>query len=125
MPPSLPATTAAAEIAPWQPLPRKAVSDVKREGWRGIMRSVDSAGAVLMTNHDRPEAVVLSLQQYRQLAAGAAAAQRAQADRLAELTRAFDADLAALQRADAGDRLREAFEAPVALGGQVIAGRDR
>ena len=41
-----------------QQLPRKPVSDVKREGWRGVMRSVDSTGRLLMTNHDQPEAVI-------------------------------------------------------------------
>ncbi len=36
-------------------LQRKPISDVKREGWRGIMRSVDAAGQLLMTNHEQPK----------------------------------------------------------------------
>jgi len=32
-------------------LQRKPVSDVKREGWRGVMKWVGAAGKLLMTNH--------------------------------------------------------------------------
>ncbi|MCE2918096.1 MAG: type II toxin-antitoxin system prevent-host-death family antitoxin [Rubrivivax sp.] len=106
-----------------QQLPRKPVSDVKREGWRGVMRSVDTAGRVLMTNHDRPEAVILSLHEYRLLSEQAARAQRDSQDRLEHLSRAFDAELAVLQQPGAGDRLRSAFDAPLQLNGEVIAGR--
>ena len=102
---------------------RKPVSDVKREGWRGIMRSVDAAGELLMTNHDQPEAVILSLQAYRQLSELAARAQRDSQHNLERLSRAFDAELAVLKETDAGDRLRGAFAAPLALNGEVIAGR--
>ncbi len=104
-------------------LQRKPVSDVKREGWRGIMRSVDAAGKLLMTNHDQPEAVILSLQAYRQLTELAGRAQRDNQDKLDRLSRAFDAELAVLQQPDAGDRLRDAFAAPLALNAEVIAGR--
>lgn len=106
-------------------LQRKPVSDVKREGWRGIMRSVDTAGKLLMTNHEQPEAVILSLHEYRLLADLAGRAQRDSQNKLERLSRAFDAELAVLQQPDAGDRLRDAFNAPLVLGGKVIAGRDR
>ena len=104
-------------------LQRKPVSDVKREGWRGIMKTVDAAGTVLMTNHDQPEAVILSLQAYRQLTDMAARAQRDSQNKLERLSRAFDAELAVLKQPDAGDSLRGAFGAPLALNGEVIAGR--
>jgi len=104
-------------------LERKPVSDVKREGWRGIMRTVDAAGKVLMTNHDQPEAVILSLREYRLLTELAERVQRDNQSKLERLSRAFDAELAALKQPDAGDRLREAFGAPLALHGEVIAGR--
>ena len=104
-------------------LQRKPVSDVKREGWRGIKRSVEAAGTLLMTSHDQPEAVILSLAEYRQLTEMAALSQREQQDKLDRLSRAFDAELAVLQRPDAGKRLRTAFAAPVALKGKVVAGR--
>jgi PHD/YefM family antitoxin component YafN of YafNO toxin-antitoxin module len=106
-----------------QQLPRKPVSDVKREGWRGVMRSVDSTGRLLMTNHDQPEAVILSLREYRLLTEQAARAQRDSQDKLDSLSRAFDAELAVLQKPDAGDRLRSVFDAPLGLNGEVVAGR--
>ena len=104
-------------------LQRKPVSDVKLEGWRGVMKSIGAAGTLLMTNHDRPEAVILSLQEYRLLTELAESALRDKQHKLEELGQAFDAELAVLRQADAGDRLRRAFGAPLALKGKVIAGR--
>ncbi len=104
-------------------LQRKPVSDVKREGWRGVMSVVDVTGKVLMTNHERPEAVILSLREYRLLTERADRVQRDDQSKLEQLTRAFDAELAVLQQPDAGDRLRQAFGAPLTLHGEVIAGR--
>jgi PHD/YefM family antitoxin component YafN of YafNO toxin-antitoxin module len=121
----MPAATAVPSDSPsgFSHLPRKPVSEVKRDGWRGIMRSVDAAGALLMTNHDRPEAVILSLGEYRQLSELAAGARRANEAKLQALARAFDDDLARLKQPDAGQRLRDAFAAPLALKGKAIAGR--
>lgn len=104
-------------------LQRKPVSDVKRDGWRGVMKDVGAAGKLLMTNHDRPEAVILSVQEFRRLNELAESALRDQARRLQALSQAFDAELAVLKQADAGDRLRQAFDAPLELKGKVIAGR--
>ncbi len=104
-------------------LQRKPVSDVKREGWRGIMRSVDTAGTLLMTNHDQPEAVILSLQEYRHLTELAAHAQRDNENKLERLSRAFDAELAVLKQPTAGKQLRDAFAAPLKLQGKLMAGR--
>ncbi len=104
-------------------LQRKPVSDVKSEGWRGVMNVVEAAGQVLMTNHDRPEAVIMSLREYRALAERAGRAERDEQNRLEQLTRAFDADLAVLRQPDAGSRLRQAYSVPLALRGAVIAGR--
>lgn len=104
-------------------LQRKPVSDVKREGWRGVMKGVGAAGTLLMTNHDQPEAVILSLQEFRRLSELAESALRDQERKLQALSQAFDADLAVLKQADAGSRLRLAFGAPLVLKGKVIAGR--
>lgn len=103
-------------------LPRKPVSDVKREGWRGVMKSVDAAGKLLMTNHDRPEAVILSPQEFQRLSDLAESALRDKQRLLDELAQAFDAELAVLQQQGAAQRLRQAFAAPVVLKGKVIAG---
>ena len=104
-------------------LQRKPVSDVKREGWRGVMKGVGVAGKLLMTNHDRPEAVILSLPEFRRLTELAESALRDQELKLEKLSQAFDAELAALRQADAGHRLRQAFDAPLTLKGKVVAGR--
>ena len=87
------------------------------------MRCVDSTGRLLMTNHDQSEAVILSLQEYRLLTEKAARAQRDSQDKLDSLSRAFDGELAVLQQPDAGERLRSAFDAPLGLNGEVVAGR--
>ncbi len=87
------------------------------------MRCVDSTGRLLMTNHDQPEAVILSLQEYRLVTEQAARAQRDSQDKLDSLSRAFDGELAVLQQPDAGERLRSAFDAPLGLNGEVVAGR--
>ena len=113
--------TPATREAAWLHLQRKPVSDVKREGWRGIMRSVDAAGQLLMTNHEQPEAVILSMQEYRLLTDLARSAQRDNELKLESLSRAFDAELAALQQPDAADRLRGAFDAPLVLHGKAKA----
>ena len=87
------------------------------------MRCVGSTGRLLMTNHDQREAVILSLQEYRLLTEQAARAQRDSQDKLDSLSRAFDGELAVLQQPDAGERLRSAFDAPLGLNGEVVAGR--
>ncbi len=69
--------------------------------------------------------MILSLQEYRQLTDLAASAQRDNQNKLERLTRAFDAELAVLQQPDASQRLRDAFSAPLALKGQVVAGQHR
>jgi PHD/YefM family antitoxin component YafN of YafNO toxin-antitoxin module len=114
-------TTAAphAAEAGLEHLQRKPVSDVKREGWRGVMKGVGAAGKLLMTNHDQPEAVILSLQEFRRLTELAESALRDRERKLEGLSQAFDAELAVLRQADAGSRLRQAFGAPLALNGKA------
>ena len=50
----MPTTTARADQLPTVP-----ASDVKKRGWRGVMRTLVKDGAVVVTNHDEPEAVIL------------------------------------------------------------------
>jgi PHD/YefM family antitoxin component YafN of YafNO toxin-antitoxin module len=88
-----------------------------------VMKGVGAAGKLLMTNHDQPEAVILSLQEFRRLSELADSALRDKERQLEQLSQAFDADLAVLKQAGAGGRLRKAFGAPLALKGKVIAGR--
>lgn len=104
-------------------LPRTPASDVKKLGWRGVMRAVGREGKVLVTNHDQPEAVILSPGEYERLTRAAAAAEARQEDALDTLRRRFDERLATLSQPDAGQRLREVFGQTPALQGQVRAGK--
>ena len=103
-------------------LPRTPASDVKKLGWRGVMKAVARTGKVVVTNHNEPEAVILSAQEY----AAIRQALQLEAERtepaLDALRRRFDDRLAALQAADAGDRLRGLMDAPALLAGEVKAG---
>ena len=94
-------------------LPRTPASNVKKLGWRGVMREVDRTGSMVVTHHDRPEAVILSLDEYRALVLTAEAALRSSRSALDTLRSDFDA----------GERLRDVFGQSPALGGQVRAGQ--
>lgn len=104
-------------------LPRTPASNVKKLGWRGVMREVDRTGSMVVTNHDRPEAVILSLDEYRALVLAAEASLRSSHSALDTLRHDFDERLAALGAPDAGERLRDVFGQSPALGGQVRAGQ--
>jgi PHD/YefM family antitoxin component YafN of YafNO toxin-antitoxin module len=103
-------------------LARTPASDVKKLGWRGVMRAVGREGKVLVTNHDQPEAVILSTDEYQRLLQAAQGAEARQDDALDALRRRFDERLASLAAPDAGERLRGVFAQPAVLAGQVKAG---
>jgi prevent-host-death family protein len=71
-------------------LSRVPASDVKRRGWRGVMRSVSAEGAVVVTNHNQPEAVILSAGAYANLLDRATQAEARVESDLALLRRRFD-----------------------------------
>ena len=95
-------------------------SDVKRLGWRGVMKAVGSKGKIVVTNHNEPEAVILSIAEYTALFDALAAPDDNQA--LEALRCRFDERLATLQGDDASDRLRALIRAPAKLDGRVKAG---
>jgi prevent-host-death family protein len=103
-------------------LPRTPASDVKKQGWRGVMRSVQRSGKVVVTNHNQPEAVILSTEEYSAMVSALRAANSNMASPLDALRRRFDEQLAALDAPDAGARMRELFDRPATLGGKVKAG---
>ena len=103
-------------------LPRTPASDVKKHGWRGVMRAVADRGKVVITHHNDPEAVILSMREYTAMVEALRTAQAAVPDPLESLRRSFDERLAALQADDAGDRLRDMMRRPAALDGKVKAG---
>mgnify|MGYP000903314194 CR=1 FL=1 len=112
-------------LKPLDTLPQTPASDVKKLGWRrGIMAAVHREGKVIVTNHGRPEAVVLSLEDYDEMLADAEIGRaRRQAD-LETLRRQFDERLQALLEPGAGDKFDALFDAPLDLGGRIIAGQN-
>lgn len=79
-------------------------SEVK-SNWRAIVNEARER-EVIVTNYNRPEAVVMSAHRYAQLQAAARAN-----DPLRRLREDFDRELAVLRTAGAADRLRDVFSA--------------
>ncbi|MGE8233658.1 MAG: type II toxin-antitoxin system prevent-host-death family antitoxin [Stenotrophomonas sp.] len=105
-------------------LEKTPASDVKAKGWPDLMRKVARLGAVVVTNHNHPQAVVVSAEEYQRLVTQAAgvteAAQRAQS--LKQLQAEFDAHLAVL---DDGKALDKALSRPARRGLKIIPGKSR
>ena len=70
------------------------------------MRTVGRTGKVVVTHHDTPQAVVLSVEEYGAIATALQAAAERGDPALDALRRSFDDRLAALRAPDAGARLR-------------------
>jgi prevent-host-death family protein len=109
-------------LLPLAKLPRAPASDLKRLGWRGMMKTLRSKGKLLVTNHDEPEAVIIPAAEYDALmqivAQSAAQAESA----LAGLRQSFDERLSMLQSRSAASRLRSTIRGRANLGGKVKAG---
>ena len=103
-------------------LPRTPASDLKKLGWRGVMKAVARNGKVVVTNHNEPEAVIIPAAEYDAMLA--LLREAASRDQLAldALRRRFDERLASLKAPDAGEKLDSIFDKPLELGGRVIAG---
>lgn len=97
---------------PLESLEQLPATEVKRRGWRGVMKAVAPRGKVVVTNHNEPEAVILAAEEYVRIMAIVAEVEAASNDALETLRRRFDDRLAALQTPDAGDRLRAVMAAP-------------
>ena len=109
-------------LLPLDSLPRTPASDVKKLGWRGVMRTVARSGQMLVTNHDQPEAVILPVEEYnRLLALLREAAQRDEAI-LDDLRQDYSERLKVLQSPEARATLCNLLRKPLKLEGQVIAG---
>lgn len=103
-------------------LPHTTASDVKKLGWRGLMKTIRSKGKMVVTNHNEPEAVILSVEEYAELIQLVRTSQMNTASTLDTLRQQFDQRLSTLQAADAGDRLRAIMKGPAKLEGKVKAG---
>lgn len=103
-------------------LPHAPASDVKRLGWRGLMKLIRSSGKIVVTNHNEPEAVILSAEEYAELMRAARQSGAQTEVALAVLRQRFDQRLAVLQSTDAGNRLRDVMGWGARLEGKVKAG---
>lgn len=98
-------------------LPRTPASDVKKLGWRGVMEAVQNEGSVLITNHGRPEAVIVPVAEYERLQRGSDAAMEA-------LRREYDERLACLNEPGAHEIIDSLFDTPTDLGGKIFTGHE-
>jgi PHD/YefM family antitoxin component YafN of YafNO toxin-antitoxin module len=103
-------------------LPHTTASDVKKLGWRGLMKTVRSNGKTVVTNHNEPEAVILSTEEYVEIMNIVHQSSANTESALAALRQRFDQRLAALQAPDAGERLRALMCGPATLDGKLKAG---
>ena len=112
-----------AALADIDSLPRTPASDVKKLGWRGVMRNVARDGRVVVTNHAQPEAVILSVAEYQTMLAALRSKAERDQQALEKLRREFDARLACLNAPDAREKIDSLFKQPLKLHGKVIAGQ--
>jgi prevent-host-death family protein len=103
-------------------LPRTSASDLKRIGWRGVMLTIRDQGKVVVTNHGKPEAVIIAAEEYDAIMQIVREAESKAELALTALRQSFDDRLSALQGADAGTRLRSISRKRAKLGGKVRAG---
>ncbi len=117
----------ALKFDPITELTRTTASTVK-EHWRKVMQDVREQQAVLVTNHNEPQAVILSAQQYQAMQAEVVSLQRdlaslrEQAPALQQLRQRFDDRLAVLDSAAAANKARALLRNPARLKGKVAAG---
>jgi prevent-host-death family protein len=107
---------------PLAKLPRTPASDLKRLGWRGMMNSLRSKGSLLVTNHDEPEAVIISVAEYDDFMRLAEQSKAQTESALANLRRSFDERLSVLQNESAASRLQSTIRGRAKLDGKVKAG---
>ncbi len=103
-----------------QSLSNRAASHVKSH-WRDIVKEANANGEVVVTNYNRPEVVVVSMERYAKLKSDAAAH-----DPLAALRAEFDRELAVLQQPGASEKLRKLFAStPAEIADAANAARRR
>jgi len=105
--------------APALELPTAPASDVKKRGWRGMMRLARDRGAVVVTHHNEPEAVIVPMADYTRLLEAARHKEAADAAIVEELRQKFDRQLAVLNQPDAAERMERLSRTPIRLRGRV------
>lgn len=108
----------------WSDLPAARSSDFKKEGWRGVRERLmgTPGGTLVVTSHQRQEAVLLTTEEFARLTELAGRAGQKEEDALDALRREFDERLASLKDPDAGCRLASIMDQPAKLHGRVKAG---
>jgi len=91
-------------------LPSRPASQVKNR-WGDVVRQVRESGSVAVTNHSSIEMVLIDTATYRQLVEDVQALRAKEQAVLAELDRAFQARLAALQAPEATTHMDKLFAA--------------
>jgi hypothetical protein len=88
-------------------------------GMQQVTKTVLTQGAVVITKHDQPAMVLMSVERYRELA-------QASAPNLDALTKDFDAMYARMQAPGAKKRMANAFAAkPKAMGAAAVSAAER
>jgi len=107
---------------PLAKLPRTPASDLKKLGWRGMMNALRSKGRLLVTNHDEPEAVIITVAEYDDLMRLAEQSEAQTESALANLRQSFDERLSVLEGQSATTHLQSTIRGRAKLGGKVKAG---
>lgn len=99
-------------------------ADVKVKGWPSLMRKVRASGAIVITNHNHPDAVVVDVNEYQRLVAHANAASGAhlRAQSLRALQLRFDEHLSSLKD---GSGLSKVLGRPARQGRKIALGSSR
>lgn len=115
---------AAVALSALENLPRTPASDVKKLGWRGVMKTIALNGKVVVTNHDAPEAVILSAEEYIAILDLLRKAADRDEAALNVLRRKFDERLESLDTPDAGEKLDALFNTPFSFNGKPFTGHE-
>jgi len=105
--------------APALELPTAPASDVKKRGWRGMLRLARDQGAVVVTHHNEPEAVIVPIAAYTHLVEAAQQKEAAEAAAIERLRKRFDEKLAPLQHPDAAEHMRRIARKRIRLRGRL------
>jgi len=109
-------------LTPTSRLPATSASDMKRQGWRGVMATVRREGHLVITNHNVPEAVILPPEQYDRLVSAAEKEATAIETKLDALRQRFRKNMKRLELPDAEVHLSALMSEPMKINGTVIAG---
>jgi len=115
-------TSPTSALAPTSRLLRTSASEMKRQGWRGVMATVRREGHLVITNHNIPEAVILSPEQYDRLVSAAEKRAAAPDPKLEALSLRFRERMKGLLAQEANEKLGRLMSRPMTLDGKVIAG---